>query len=204
MLHEDREVAGPAVADRLELRLGLGRLGVAAGPVELLGEGVAGPQVLWVELDHLPVPRDGIVETALEARELGLQEANLGVVGGEAAGRLDVPGGLRLVAEPDMHHRQVGPDRGLVGGQRRRELERRLRVVEQPDFEGGEPPVERPHRLAVFGRYLRRDAPAGGEGEGERGAARRELWRYRHGHHRPGRNSGSPTVAPRKATPPTA
>ena len=178
VLHEDREVAGPAVANRLELGLGLGRLGVAAGPVELLGEGVASPQVVGIELHHLPVPRDGFFETALEAGELGLQEADVGAVGGEAARRLDVSGRLRLVAEPDVHHREVGPDRRLVRGQRRRPFERRLRVVEQPDLERGQAAVERAHGLAVLGRDLRRDAgghaPAGGETERHGGNTGRE------------------------------
>ena len=205
VLHEDREVAGPAVADRLKLGLGLGRLGIAAGPVELLGEGVPGPQVVGIELHHLPVPRDGLLETALEAGELGLQEAHLGAVGGEAAGRLDVPGGRRLVAETDVHHREVGPDRGLVRGQRRRPLERRLGVVEQPDLEGGQAPVERAHGLAVLGRYLRRDAgghaPAADETQGERGTARREGSRCSCSHHRPGRSPGRRRAASCKTMP---
>ena len=178
VLHEDREVAGLTVPDRLELGLGLGRLGVAAGPVELLGEGVAGPEMVRIDLQHLTETRDGVLEAALEAGELGLQKADLGAVGGEAAGRLDVTRRLRLVAEPDVHHGQVRPDRGLVRGQRRRPLELRLRIVEQPDLEGREPAVERAHRLAVLGRYLRRHAggrlPAGGEAERHCDSAGRE------------------------------
>ena len=205
MLHEDREVAGLALPDRFELGLGFGRLGVTAGPVELLRERVAGPQMVRIPLHHLPEPADGVLEAPLEPRELGLQKTDLGAVGGEAEGRLDVPGRLGLVAEPDVHHRQVGPNRGLVRGQRRRPLELRLRIVEQPYLQGREPPVERAHRLAVLGRYLRRDArghpPASGQTQRERSAARRQLPRCRHSHHRAVRSSGRRHAASSKAMP---
>ena len=142
-----------------------------------------------IDLQHLPEPRDRVFESTLKAGKLGLQKTDLGTVGGETAGRLDMRRRLGLVAEPDVHHRQVGPDGRLVRSQDRRPLELRLRIVEQPDFQGREPAVERAHRLAVLGRYLRGDAaghlPAGGEAERRCDTAGREQSRYdRHSSHR--------------------
>ena len=152
-----------------------------------------------VDLQHLPKTRHGILEPALEAGELRLQEADFCAFGGQTPGRLDMPRSLRLVAEPDMHHGQVRPDRRLVRGQRRRALELRLRVVEQPDLQGGEPVIERAHRLAVLGGRRRLSRAAGGEAAGggeaaSRGPSRRDR-RFLHPHSHPHRH-GLPGTAP--------